>query len=49
MKFFREVFRKKLFESFAALQKDLDAWLDYYNNRGPIRGMETWAGILWTP
>jgi transposase InsO family protein len=29
--FFREAFRKKLYESVEALQRDLDEWLDHYN------------------
>lgn len=36
--FFRTAFRKKLFESLEALQKDLDAWLNYYNHEQPYRG-----------
>jgi transposase InsO family protein len=36
--FFRTAFRKKLFASLVALQKDLDEWLSYYNYRRPHRG-----------
>lgn len=36
--FFRTAFRKKLYESIAALQEDLDQWLHYYNNERPHRG-----------
>ena len=36
--FFRTAFRKKLFESLEALQKDLDEWLSYYNHERPHRG-----------
>jgi len=36
--FFRTAFRKKLFESLEALQKDLDEWLNYYNHERPHRG-----------
>ena len=36
--FFRTAFRKKLFESLEALQKDLDEWLTYYNHKRPHRG-----------
>ena len=36
--FFRTAFRKKLFESLEALQKDLDEWLTYYNHERPHRG-----------
>ena len=49
--FFRTAFRKKLYESVEALQKDLDAWLYDYNHKRPHRGyrnqgrrpMETFA------
>ena len=36
--FFSEVFRKKLYTSVDELQKDLDEWLQYYNNERPHRG-----------
>jgi transposase InsO family protein len=36
--FFRTAFRKKLYESVEALQKDLDSWLDDYNHQRPHRG-----------
>ncbi len=36
--FFRTAFRKKLYESVAALQKDLDNWLEHYNYHRPHRG-----------
>ena len=36
--FFRTAFRKKLYESVDALQKDLDAWLYEYNHQRPHRG-----------
>ena len=36
--FFRTTFRKKLYESVEALQKDLDAWLEDYNHKRPRRG-----------
>ena len=31
--FYAVAFRKKLYNSLAALQDDLDQWMDYYNNR----------------
>ena len=36
--FFRTAFRKKLYESIADLQEDLDTWLEYYNHERPHRG-----------
>jgi transposase InsO family protein len=36
--FFRETFRKTFYASVDQLQKDLDDWLDYYNNKRPHRG-----------
>jgi hypothetical protein len=30
--FYRIAFRRKIYDSIAALQIDLDAWLDQYNN-----------------
>jgi transposase InsO family protein len=39
--FFRTAFRKKLYESVGALQKDLDVWLHEYNHEGPHRGCRT--------
>jgi len=31
--FYAVAFRKKLYSSLAALQDDLDQWMDYYNNQ----------------
>jgi len=31
--FYRIAFRKKIYESIATLQTDLDVWLDQYNNQ----------------
>jgi len=36
--FFRPNFRTKMYESIAALQKDLDKWLKEYNEQRPHRG-----------
>jgi len=36
--FYRIVFRKKIYDSIAALQTDLDAWLDQYNNEREHQG-----------
>jgi transposase InsO family protein len=36
--FFRTAFRTKFYDSVEALQKDLDEWLDYYNNQRPHQG-----------
>jgi transposase InsO family protein len=36
--FFRIAFRKKLYESVAELQKDMDAWLAFYNTERPHQG-----------
>jgi len=36
--FLREAFRTKLYESVAALQTDLDTWLQYYNHERPHQG-----------
>lgn len=36
--FFREAFRKKLYESVEVLQRDLDEWLYYYNRERPHQG-----------
>ena len=36
--FLREAFRTKLYESVAALQEDLDTWLQYYNYERPHQG-----------
>jgi len=36
--FFREAFRKTFYLSVEELQKDLDVWLDYYNNERPHQG-----------
>ena len=30
--FYQITFRKKLYDSMEELQKDLDEWMDYYNN-----------------
>ena len=36
--FFRKIFREKYYESVEALQKELDAWLKYYNYERPHQG-----------
>ncbi len=36
--FFREAFRRKLYESVEVLQRDLDGWLSYYNRDRPHQG-----------
>lgn len=36
--FFRTAFREKFYESVEALQEDLDAWLEHYNQERPHRG-----------
>jgi len=36
--FFRLAFRKKLYETVDALQKDLDVWLKFYNTERPHQG-----------
>lgn len=36
--FYRIVFRKKIYDSIATLQADLDAWLDQYNNEREHQG-----------
>ena len=36
--FYAIAFRKKLYDSLAALQQDLDAWMIYYNNERPHSG-----------
>jgi transposase InsO family protein len=36
--FYRVTFRKKIYESINALQTDLDAWLDQYNNEREHQG-----------
>ena len=36
--FFRTAFRKKMYDSIAALQQDLDKWLHEYNHERPHRG-----------
>ncbi|MEK7889153.1 IS481 family transposase [Burkholderia contaminans] len=36
--FYRIVFRKKIYDSIATLQTDLDAWLDQYNNEREHQG-----------
>lgn len=36
--FYQVTFRKKLYDSLEVLQKDLDEWLDYYNNERTHQG-----------
>jgi transposase InsO family protein len=36
--FYAVAFRKKLYDSLAALQQDLDTWMAYYNNERPHSG-----------
>ncbi len=36
--FYQVTFRKKLYGSMEELQKDLDEWMDYYNNHRPHQG-----------
>jgi transposase InsO family protein len=36
--FYAVTFRKKLYDSLAALQHDLDEWMEYYNQRRPHSG-----------
>ena len=36
--FFRTAFRKKMYDSIAALQQDLGKWLHEYNHERPHRG-----------
>jgi len=36
--FYQVTFRKKIYESIDALQKDLDEWLQYYNNKRTHQG-----------
>ena len=36
--FYQVTFRKKLYSSLDDLQKDLDAWMDYYNNERTHQG-----------
>src|SRR5262249_18393942 len=36
--FYRIVFRKKIYDTIDALQTDLDAWLDQYNNQREHQG-----------
>jgi len=36
--FFRKAFRTKFYDSLEALQSDLDAYLEYYNNERPHQG-----------
>ena len=36
--FYQVTFRKKLYESMEELQKDLDEWMDYYNNHRTHQG-----------
>ena len=36
--FYQVTFRKKLYASLEELQKDLDVWIDYYNNERTHQG-----------
>ena len=36
--FYQVAFRKKLYSSLEELQKDLDDWIDYYNNERTHQG-----------
>lgn len=36
--FYQVTFRKKLYGSMEELQKDLDEWMDYYNNHRTHQG-----------
>lgn len=36
--FYAVAFRRKLYTSLEQLQRDLDGWLDYYNNERPHSG-----------
>jgi len=36
--FYRIAFRKKIYKTIEELQKDLDVWLDEYNNRRAHQG-----------
>ncbi|HAT6915339.1 TPA: transposase, partial [Legionella pneumophila] len=36
--FYQVTFRKKIYESIDKLQKDLDEWMDYYNNQRTHQG-----------
>ncbi|HFG1889518.1 TPA: integrase core domain-containing protein, partial [Vibrio cholerae] len=36
--FYQVTFRKKLYGSIEELQKDLDEWMDYYNNHRTHQG-----------
>ncbi len=36
--FYHVTFRKKLYGSMKKLQKDLDEWMDYYNNHRTHQG-----------
>lgn len=40
---FEITLRKKLYASLEELQRDLDAWLVYYNTERPHQGYATWA------
>ncbi len=42
--FFREAFRRKLYESVEAPQRDLDDWLDHNKENGFARVTGTWEG-----
>ena len=37
-KFYQVTFRKKIYETIDSLQKDLDEWLHYYNNKRTHQG-----------
>lgn len=41
--FYQVTFRKKLYGSMEELQKDLDEWMDYYNNHRTHQGKK----VLW--
>jgi transposase InsO family protein len=53
--FYAVAFRKKLYNSIEEMQKDLDEWMDYYNNERPHSGrycygktpMQTWQESLY--
>ena len=44
--FFEVAMRKKIYSSLEELQKDLDTWLDYYNNERPHSGKFSMARLL---
>jgi hypothetical protein len=45
--FYQVTFRKKLYSDLDELQKDLDEWLDYYNNERTHQGKMCCAGRHW--